>query len=168
MKNRLIGLAALLMLAACGQGEPPAEDSATVTQQKPNASAEPIELVPGLTIVTTKNGSGRMAVPGDLAEVHYTGWLFDPNAENDRGDKFDSSVDRGTPFTFPLGGGRVISGWDQGVAGMLIGERRVLTIAPELAYGSRERGPIPANSTLIFEVELLGLQGPGDEEAASQ
>ena len=163
MKNRLIGLASLLLLAACGQGQPPADDSATTTQQKPNASAEPVELVPGLTYVTTRNGSGRMAVPGDLAEVHYTGWLFDANAENNRGDKFDSSVDRGSPFTFPLGAGRVISGWDQGVAGMLIGEKRVLTIAPELAYGARDRGPIPANSTLIFDVELLGLQGPGDE-----
>ena len=168
MKNRLIGLAALLVLAACGQGEQPADESATTTQPKPNASAEPVELVPGLTYVTIKNGSGRMAVPGDLAEVHYTGWLFDPNAENNRGEKFDSSVDRGTPFTFPLGAGRVISGWDQGVAGMLIGEKRVLTIAPELAYGDRDRGPIPANSTLIFEVDLLGLQGPGDEEAAPE
>ena len=106
-----------------------------------------------------------MAVPGDLAEVHYTGWLFDPNAEDNRGDKFDSSVDRGSPFPFPLGAGRVIRGWDQGVAGMLIGEKRVLTIAPELAYG---RGPIPPNATLIFEVELLGLTGPGDDEPAEQ
>ncbi len=168
MKNRLIGLAALLVLAACGQGEQPADDSATTTQQKPNASAEPVELVPGLTYVTIKNGSGRMAVPGDLAEVHYTGWLFDENAENNRGEKFDSSVDRGTPFAFPIGAGRVISGWDQGVAGMLIGEKRVLTIAPELAYGERQRGPIPANSTLIFEVDLLNLQGPGDEAADSE
>ena len=168
MKNRLIGLAALALLAACGQSEQAADDGTAQTQQKPNASAEPVELVPGLTYVTTKNGSGRMAVPGDIAEVHYTGWLFDPNAENNRGDKFDSSVDRGSPFPFPLGAGRVISGWDQGVAGMLIGEKRVLTIAPELAYGPRGRGPIPPNATLIFEVELLGLTGPGDEEPAEQ
>ena len=168
MKHRLIGLAALALLAACGQSEQATSDAAAPTQPVPNASAEPIELVPGLTFVTTKNGSGRMAVPGDLAEVHYTGWLFDPNAEKNRGDKFDSSVDRGSPFTFPLGAGRVISGWDQGVAGMLIGEQRVLTIAPELAYGARARGSIPPNATLIFEVELLGLTGPGDEDAAEQ
>ncbi|MDJ0758765.1 MAG: FKBP-type peptidyl-prolyl cis-trans isomerase [Woeseiaceae bacterium] len=163
MKNRLTGLAALLVLAACGQGEQPADDAATTTQQKPNASAEPVELVPGLTYVTIRNGSGRMAVPGDEAEVHYTGWLFDPNAEDNRGEKFDSSIDRGAPFPFKLGAGRVISGWDQGVAGMLIGEKRVLTIAPELAYGERQRGPIPANSTLIFEVDLLGLRSPSEE-----
>ena len=168
MKNRLLGLAALALLAACGQGEQATDNTTDEAQTKPNASAEPVELVPGLTYVTTKNGSGRMAVPGDLAEVHYTGWLFDPNAEDNRGNKFDSSVDRGAPFTVPLGAGRVISGWDQGVAGMLIGEKRVLTIAPELAYGSRTRGPIPADSTLIFEVELLGLTGPGDEDAAGQ
>lgn len=168
MKNRLLGLAALALLAACGQGEQATDNTTGEAKTKPNASAEPVELVPGLTYVTTKNGSGRMAVPGDLAEVHYTGWLFDPNAEDNRGNKFDSSVDRGAPFTVPLGAGRVISGWDQGVAGMLIGEKRVLTIAPELAYGSRTRGPIPADSTLIFEVELLGLTGPGDEDAAGQ
>jgi FKBP-type peptidyl-prolyl cis-trans isomerase FkpA len=123
---------------------------------------ESVEIAAGLTSLTTAHGCGRSAEPGDLAEVHYTGWLFDAEAEDNRGEKFDSSVDRGQAFSFPLGAGRVIKGWDQGVAGMQIGETRILTIAPDMAYGDRDRGPIPANSTLIFEVELLGLTGPGE------
>ena len=138
MKNRLIGLATLLVLAACGQSEQPADDAATETQQKPNASAEPVELVPGLTYVTLKNGSGRMAVPGDLAEVHYTGWLLDENAEDNRGGKFDSSVDRNQPFKFTIGIGQVIKGWDEGVSTMKKGGKRKLMIPSELGYGSAD------------------------------
>ncbi len=96
-------------------------------------------------------GGGAEAKAGHRVSVHYTGWLTN-------GTKFDSSVDRGQPFDFPLGGGRVIKGWDQGVEGMRIGGRRRLTIPPELGYGSRGAGGvIPPNATLVFEVELLGI-----------
>jgi FKBP-type peptidyl-prolyl cis-trans isomerase len=96
-------------------------------------------------------GSGDEAVTGKKVSVHYTGTLTD-------GSKFDSSLDRGRPFDFPLGGGRVIKGWDQGVAGMKVGGKRRLTIPPELAYGERGFPPvIPPNSTLIFEIELLAV-----------
>ena len=104
---------------------------------------------------TLKQGSGAVAKAGDTVSVHYTGWLMD-------GKKFDSSVDRGKPFQFELGAGRVIKGWEQGVEGMHIGEKRELIIPPELAYGKREVGGglIPANSTLKFEVELLDIVEP--------
>ena len=108
-------------------------------------------VVPGLEIEELVVGSGTEAVAGNTVRVHYTGWLAN-------GTKFDSSVDRGTPFEFPLGGGRVIQGWDKGVAGMKIGGKRKLTIAPELGYGARGAGGvIPPNATLVFEVELLGV-----------
>lgn len=98
-----------------------------------------------------QEGQGAEATPGQNVSVHYTGWLTD-------GTKFDSSVDRGRAFEFPLGGGRVIKGWDQGVAGMKIGEKRRLTIPPHMGYGERGAGAvIPPNATLVFEVELLGL-----------
>ncbi|MBX7219864.1 MAG: FKBP-type peptidyl-prolyl cis-trans isomerase [Blastocatellia bacterium] len=96
-------------------------------------------------------GSGNAPKAGDLVVVHYTGWLTN-------GKKFDSSVDRGKPFKFTLGFGEVIKGWDQGVASMRVGGKRKLTIPPELGYGNRPVGPIPANSTLVFEVELLGIE----------
>ncbi len=127
-----------------------------------SAGGEPFEIVPGLTARILKEGSGPAAEAGDIVNVHYTGWLQDTEAENGRGAKFDSSVDRGQQFSFPLGAGRVIKGWDQGVAGMLIGEKRELTIAPELAYGERGfPGAIPPSSTLIFEVELFGAEPIG-------
>ena len=99
----------------------------------------------------TKVGTGDEAVVGKAVSVHYTGWLTD-------GTKFDSSKDRGTPFSFTLGSGQVIKGWDQGVAGMKVGGIRKLTIPPDLGYGARGAGGvIPPNATLVFEVELLGV-----------
>ena len=109
----------------------------------------------GLQYEDTVEGSGEAAAAGQSVSVHYTGWLFD-GAE--RGAKFDSSKDRGSPFRFDLGAGRVIRGWDEGVQGMRVGGTRVLVIPPELGYGARGAGGvIPPNATLMFEVELLGV-----------
>ena len=105
----------------------------------------------GLVIEELIVGDGAVAVAGQSVRVHYTGWLTD-------GTKFDSSKDRNDPFVFPLGGGNVIKGWDEGVAGMKIGGKRKLTIPPALGYGARGAGGvIPPNATLVFEVELLGV-----------
>jgi FKBP-type peptidyl-prolyl cis-trans isomerase len=106
----------------------------------------------GLQYRDEVEGTGREAKAGDQVSVHYTGTLTD-------GRKFDSSRDRGQPFEFPLGAGRVIRGWDEGVAGMKVGGRRRLVIPPELGYGPRAvGGVIPANATLVFDVELLGVR----------
>ncbi|TMH62981.1 MAG: FKBP-type peptidyl-prolyl cis-trans isomerase [Betaproteobacteria bacterium] len=107
----------------------------------------------------TMVGTGAEAVSGKIAVVHYTGWLYDPSLADKKGRKFDSSLDRRSPFSFPLGGGRVIRGWDEGVAGMRVGGRRTLVIPPEMAYGSRGAGGvIPPDATLIFEVELVEVR----------
>jgi FKBP-type peptidyl-prolyl cis-trans isomerase FkpA len=112
----------------------------------------------GLQFEDTSPGSGAEASAGQRVRVHYTGWLHDPTAPNQRGRKFDSSKDRGDPFSFHLGAGQVIRGWDEGVQGMKVGGTRVLTIPPELGYGARGAGGvIPPNATLVFEVELLAV-----------
>ena len=112
----------------------------------------------GLVKTDTVVGKGKQAVAGKTVEVHYTGWLHDAAAKDKRGKQFDSSRGRG-PFSFPLGGGRVIKGWDEGVAGMNVGGKRVLIIPPELGYGARGAGGvIPPNATLVFEVELLDVK----------
>lgn len=104
-------------------------------------------------------GTGAEAVAGKIAVVHYTGWLYDPASTEKKGRKFDSSLDRGSPFSFPVGGGRVIRGWDEGVLGMRVGGRRTLVIPPDMAYGSRGAGGvIPPDATLVFEVELLDVK----------
>ena len=100
-------------------------------------------------------GTGAEARPGPV-RVHYTGWLHDPAKADGHGKKFDSSVDRGTPFDFQLGAGQVIRGWDEGVAGMKVGGKRTLIIPPEMGYGARGAGGvIPPNATLVFDVELV-------------
>lgn len=135
-----------------------------VTEETTN-EGEILEIAPGLTAKILQGGHGRAAEAGDHVDVHYTGWLYDEEAEGNRGDKFDSSVDRGQKFQFTLGANQVIKGWDQGVAGMLIGEKRELTLAPEMGYGDRGAGNvIPPGATLVFEVELFGAEGPSDSQ----
>ncbi len=105
-----------------------------------------------------KLGEGDLATAGKNVSVHYTGWLYDAAAPDHHGKKFDSSRDRNEPFEFPLGAGRVISGWDQGVAGMKVGGQRTLVIPASMGYGARGAGgAIPPNATLVFDVELLGV-----------
>ena len=120
------------------------------------ATNQVIEMPNGLKYTDTKTGDGATAAPGNKVSVHYTGWLYN-NAT--KGAKFDSSVDRGQPFQFTLGAHQVIAGWDEGVAGMKVGGKRTLIIPPELGYGVRGAGGvIPPNATLMFDVELLGVQ----------
>jgi FKBP-type peptidyl-prolyl cis-trans isomerase len=162
--RKLIPLVIILTLIVAGCGKK-AEQQPQDTQQTEQAAATPQEpappeVDPGKMVVTASGlnytdlvaGDGAAAVAGQTVKVHYTGWLMD-------GTKFDSSLDRGTPFQFPLGAGRVIKGWDEGVEGMKVGGKRLLIIPPELGYGSRAAGPIPPNSVLKFEVELLEIVG---------
>ena len=110
----------------------------------------------GLQYEDTQVGTGASPQKGQTCVMHYTGWLWENGA---KGKKFDSSVDRGRPFEFPLGQGRVIKGWDEGVASMKIGGKRTLLIPPALGYGDRgAAGVIPGGATLLFEVELLGVR----------
>jgi FKBP-type peptidyl-prolyl cis-trans isomerase FkpA len=109
--------------------------------------------------VDTVTGSGDEARSGRVVRVHYTGWLYDAAKPDKRGNKFDSSKDSGQPFDFTLGAREVISGWDEGVAGMKVGGKRTLTIPPHMGYGARGAGGvIPPNATLVFEVELLEVK----------
>jgi len=117
-----------------------------------------LTLAADLIKTDTVVGKGKEAVKGRTVDVHYTGWLFEANSKEQRGKQFDSSVGRG-PFSFPLGAGRVIKGWDEGVAGMKVGGKRTLVIPPELGYGARGAGGvIPPNATLVFDVELLDVK----------
>jgi FKBP-type peptidyl-prolyl cis-trans isomerase FkpA len=143
LTRALVALAALGIVALTA-GYSPAQDK----KEEPKV----ITTASGLKYQDMKVGDGAEAKKGDTVEVHYTGWLTD-------GKKFDSSVDRGKPFSFKLGAGMVIKGWDEGVAGMKVGGKRKLTIPPDLAYGKRGAGDvIPADATLVFEVELLKIK----------
>src|SRR5438552_802210 len=120
-------------------------------------AAKTMTTASGLQIADSKVGTGATPKPGQTCVMHYTGWLYENGA---KGKKFDSSVDRGEPFEFPIGTGRVIKGWDEGVATMKVGGKRTLIIPASLGYGARGAGgAIPPNATLIFEVELLGVKG---------
>jgi len=151
-------LALVALGVACSQGEAPKQTepaakpvAATPAQPTTAAPTQPGVTVTELQIENTKIGTGAEAVAGKSVMVHYTGWLTD-------GTKFDSSKDHGQPFSFQLGAGQVIKGWDQGVAGMKVGGIRKLTIPSSLGYGERGAGGvIPPNATLVFEVELLGV-----------
>jgi FKBP-type peptidyl-prolyl cis-trans isomerase FkpA len=143
-KQKLVPLFILFALAAAASGRAQTDNSSpTKVTGKPKTTSS------GLQYWDIVVGTGATAVSGKPVRVHYTGWLTN-------GKKFDSSVDRGQPFAFPLGGGQVIKGWDEGVAGMKVGGKRQLRIPPELGYGARGAGgAIPPNATLIFDVELL-------------
>lgn len=138
MKKRLLLVGLITVASACA-----------VAQSKMK------ETESGLKYVDHQPGEGTEAVAGNTVDVHYTGWLY---VDGERDVKFDSSVDRGQPFSFKLGAGQVIRGWDEGVAGMKVGGKRELFIPPELGYGAQGAGGvIPPNATLDFEVELLRI-----------
>ena len=147
-------LISLFFLTACGQ-----QGGAEMPTSDGNSQDAASEVITELQIIDVVEGDGEAATAGQDVVVHYTGWLYEPGAPENRGKKFDSSVDRGQPFIFPLGAGRVIRGWDEGVAGMQIGGKRVLIIPPDMGYGARGAGAdIPPNATLVFEVDLLDLR----------
>ncbi len=150
----LAPLALLPLLGGCGSKQDATDENA-MTEPAPAAEAPPAELV----VTELAAGEGPAIETGATAVVHYTGWLWDANAPEHKGEKFDSSRDRNEPFRFALGQGQVITGWDEGVAGMQVGDRNLLTIPPAMAYGEAGRPPIiPPSSTLIFDVELLGIE----------
>jgi len=137
-------LSTALVTTACSKQELPPMAASTITK---------------LIKQDVKLGTGAEALVGHGVTVQYTGWLYSETAADHKGKKFDSSRDRNSPFEFPLGEGRVIKGWDVGVAGMKVGGQRTLIIPPTMGYGSRGAGNvIPANATLVFDVELLGVQ----------
>jgi peptidylprolyl isomerase len=154
-KMRAFAAAGLMALAALFMGctatsEPPALEA------KAEPQAPTFNFASGLRVSDIKVGTGAGPKPGQTCVMHYTGWLYQ---NGQKGAKFDSSVDRGKPFEFPLGRGAVIKGWDEGVASMKVGGRRTLIIPPDLGYGSVGAGSIPPFATLIFEVELLAVKG---------
>jgi FKBP-type peptidyl-prolyl cis-trans isomerase len=171
MKYLILTLALLALMVgnvACSDStevktKPADQTEATEEKKEPAASDEKADKEKKVEVITTESGlkyidhvvgEGDEAVAGTTVEVHYTGWLQTETGE--KGKKFDSSKDRNQPFPFPLGGGRVIKGWDEGVAGMKVGGNRELIIPPELGYGDRGAGNvIPPGATLIFEVDLL-------------
>ena len=131
-----------VLLAACADPGPPPGGSVAELQR-----------------IEVRDGTGEPASPGDEVSVHYTGWVYDEDAPNRRGQQFDSSRERGQPITFMLGAGRVIRGWDDGVAGMRVGGQRVLMIPASLGYGRKGAGGvIPPNASLVFEVELVDVK----------
>jgi FKBP-type peptidyl-prolyl cis-trans isomerase FkpA len=158
-----LGLAAAAALAA----DPPADDPRAREAERSAVPPLPVaEAGPQLLTEDLRRGIGEVARSGMQLILHYTGWLYDPKALGYRGRKFDSSRDRGRPFVFRLGEGRVIQGWEVGITGMQVGGLRRLVIPPEMAYGGRGigNGLIPPNSTLVFEVELLGVESTIDTE----
>jgi peptidylprolyl isomerase len=156
------GLGLVATVAACGGNDEEASPtpSASLAQSPsgtqaaggpPAVSGEPTTTASGLQFIDVKVGDGASPQTGQTVVVHYTGWLAN-------GTKFDSSVDRGQPFSFVIGTGQVIKGWDEGVATMKVGGKRRLIIPPELGYGANDYGPIPGNAQLIFDVELIQIK----------
>ena len=174
MRNTITAALVAALLTACAgeettpEPEPLATDEATLPEEAEPTMADPTTITyapelgvdfdamerndSGMYYEVVQQGSGETVAPGQTAVVHYTGWLPD-------GTKFDSSRDRGEPFSFPVGGRQVIAGWDEGVAGMAVGEQRKLVIPPDMGYGAAGAGGvIPPNATLVFDVELLEIR----------
>jgi peptidylprolyl isomerase len=150
--RRAGALSALALIAAPG-----ILADAAFTAAMAQGAGKPVTTPSGLQIIDSKVGTGASPKAGQTCVMHYTGWLYENGA---KGKKFDSSVDRGEPFEFPIGRGQVIAGWDEGVASMKVGGKRTLIIPAALGYGARGAGGvIPPNATLIFDVELLGVKG---------
>ena len=146
-------MASLAALAGCNQ------DTGERVAAPPVAQSEEA-TVKEMIVEDLVEGTGAAITAGQKASVHYTGWLYAPDAPEKKGKQFDSSRTRGQPFSFPVGGRRVIQGWDQGVVGMKVGGERRLTIPASLGYGAGGAGGglIPPNATLVFDVELLGIE----------
>ena len=137
-------LVAVVLLSGCSGPTEPPRTSGTIAE---------------FAVIDVVVGEGAEALSGKTVHVHYTGWLYDDTAVDKKGSKFDSSLDRGNPFDFPLGAGRVIKGWDQGVVGMKVGGQRTLMIPADFGYGERGAGSvIPGGASLVFEVELLEVE----------
>ena len=147
-----VALSGSVFMSACSD-----KTATTSTNGTSSPQTTDIKMV-DLVKTDVKVGDGAEATAGKMVSVHYTGWLYDEAAADKHGKKFDSSRDRGQPFQFPLAGGQVIKGWDEGVQGMKIGGQRTLIIPAEMGYGARGAGGvIPPNATLVFDVELLGV-----------
>jgi len=158
-----LGLGVALTLATTigvASGQTPSATTGGAPAGASSLSSKIGAKVTELKKIDVTPGTGTEAVAGKTVVVHYTGWLYEPSAADGHGAKFDSSVDRKQPFVFPLGGGKVIKGWDEGVAGMKVGGKRTLVIPPAMAYGERGAGGvIPPNATLLFDVELIEVKG---------
>jgi FKBP-type peptidyl-prolyl cis-trans isomerase FkpA len=166
MNSRRIAPFAVLVLAvsvaACSRSSDPAASSALA----PSSASAPVVAAPdgpaGVSSLQSKDlkvGEGASVAAGQTAVVNYTGWLYDSAAPDNKGKKFDSSLDSGTPFSFAVGAGQVIDGWDRGVPGMKVGGQRRLIIPADLGYGSTGAGSdIPPGATLVFDVELMAIK----------
>jgi len=154
----LSSVLSLCLLSGCKREPIPAPQgdagAPTTTSAAVAAPAAASELKRDDVVV----GSGEAIADGQVAIVHYTGWLYDPAVPDQKGAKFDSSREREAPFRFTVGAGQVIKGWDQGVLGMQVGGQRRLTIPPDLGYGATGSGDVPGNAALVFDVELLGIE----------
>jgi FKBP-type peptidyl-prolyl cis-trans isomerase FkpA len=157
---RTILVAAIAIMASAPLAQYPATTPANASKASSTTASKFGAKVTELQIIDQKQGSGTEAVAGKAVVVHYTGWLYNPDAADGHGAKFDSSLDRNVPFGFFLGSGKVIKGWDEGVVGMKIGGKRTLVIPPNKAYGERGAGGvIPPDATLVFDVELIDVKG---------
>ena len=161
-KSPVMALCAVFIVA-CQPAAKPETSGKPAEAAAPAESAQPTQPTGSETMAMQKidltAGTGAEIKSGQTALVHYTGWLYDVGATENKGKKFDSSVDRNEPFEFPVGAGMVIKGWDEGVVGMKVGGKRRLVIPPEMGYGSRGAGGvIPPGATLVFDVELVEIR----------
>jgi FKBP-type peptidyl-prolyl cis-trans isomerase FkpA len=154
----VLALGAIAVLGGCGEGSSSGRYAEAPSSNQENAAMAQSPITE-MIVEDVAAGSGAAVAQGQKATVHYTGWLYSSDAPEKKGKQFDSSRTRGQPFSFSVGGGRVIRGWDQGVVGMKIGGERRLTIPASLGYGAGGAGGglIPPNATLVFDIELLAI-----------